>query len=846
MTAPIAPAAFAPLTPAPSGLTVLPGLPGSVAANALIPPPAPPVQRPTEVLPHQLPDALVAFGDCTVLSLDCFDTLLWRDCHAPVHLFSVLPQVTTMQRGRAEHNARRASSLSGRGQDVPIDEIYQLLMPNADAQERQAAIRAELDAEAQHCFAFAPTVELMRRAKARGMRVIIVSDTYLDEAMLRELIARAAGDDVAALIDDVFVSSHWRKPKAAGLYQHVLDTLKLPATTILHLGDNHGADVKGVMPFGVHTLHLKQFGADIEQQLRLESCVDSMLCPNDSELISPQPHRAAVAHWSPQLTDKAQHFGYAVLGPVFTGFDRWLEQEAKALQARHGGRVHWLFLMRDGYLPMVVHQARCPDDTVHQVEISRFTSTAATFSDNKAIDDYIGVNLGTMPDVLARQVMLPEADVRRLTANVPPLEGTVALRRHLNQPSTRKFIHKAARRMADRIVTHVRQAVRPEAGDTLMLIDLGYNGSVQNNIDALLAKALKVQVAGRYLVLRETEFSGLDKAGYFDTPHYDMRALNAMTSNIAVVEQMCTTGIGSVIDYYENGKPIRKTNDIKQTQSAVREACQQGCAHFAESHAGHIIRAQRPDEITQWRRANAASIMRLMFLPLPYELGVFSSFEHDVNLGTDEKVALFDSAIAERGLRQQGMFYQKGVRRMFLSAEIANQGLPTRLTHLTYNRFALGLTVSDFINGGIMVPTIYSNGQEVVQTRLNAMPTHDGFHTLCIPISDCRFTAAIQFGAVFDWMEIYSVSAMPSAEHLNNMHDTWQREVPLHPILDGIEQVSANLWHCQRETGFALINPPERGDNTAMTLLVVFRPVTWRAGAQDANAAAVAAFGTQA
>ncbi len=58
-------------------------------------------------------------------------------------------------------------------------------MPNASAAERAAAVRDELDAEARHCFAFAPTVALMRAAKAKGIETIIVSDTYLDEKQLR-------------------------------------------------------------------------------------------------------------------------------------------------------------------------------------------------------------------------------------------------------------------------------------------------------------------------------------------------------------------------------------------------------------------------------------------------------------------------------------------------------------------------------------------------------------------------------------------------------------------------------------------------------------------------------------
>ncbi|MBN9143221.1 MULTISPECIES: HAD family hydrolase [unclassified Novosphingobium] len=786
----------------------------------------------SEVLPHELPDVLDDFPMARVLSLDCFDTLIWRDTYRPVDVFKVLPGIAGSQRARAEEAARRAAHLMVRGEDITIAEIYDKLMPGAAPETREAAIRAELDAEATHCYAFTPTVELIRRAKARGMQVVIVSDTYLSEDMLRELIARAGGEELSAMIDRVFVSSHWRLPKARGLYRHVLPELGVDAAAVLHIGDNLNADVRGVTPFGVQAVHLKQFHAEIERQLRLEACLDTLLSEGKGTLGAPQPHRAALAQWTPQLTDTAQHFGYAVLGPVFAGYDRWLDDEAEALRQRHGGTVHRLFLMRDGHLPMQVHRQRSGDQG-HAVEISRFTATGAIFTTDAAIDAYVEDQLGTDPAVIARQLLAPPAEVKKLAAIPDKTKGTQALYALLDRREIRRFIHKAARRMADRIITHIRHAADPRPGDTLMLIDLGYNGSVQNRIDALLAEAMGVHVAGRYLLLREVEVSGLDKAGYFDERHYDHDALGAMANNVAVFEQFCTNTAGSVIDYTERGAPIRRANDIKQAQSAIREAAQQGCLHFARTQPAASQRASRDPamEAEHWRRANAATLTRLMFLPMPYELGVFESFEHDVNLGTDETIALFHKGHAQRGLRQQGLFYLKGARRMFLPAELSEEGMATRLAYLATSRFGMMLNVGDFVaEGGFLVPTIYSNGQEVVETRFNALPTHNGYHSLCIPIGDCRFTAAIQFGALFDWVEIYSITALPQAEHLNNKHDTASREIAMSPLLEGIEARSGNLWQCTSPHGFALINPPPRGDDTPMMLLVVFRPVTWKEG----------------
>ena len=158
-------------------------------------------------MPHELPQVLDRYAGLKVLSLDCFDTLLWRDCHAPVDLFAALPGISTMQRTAGESRARVLARATRDARDVPIDAIYAEVMPQADARTRAAAVAAELAAEARHCHAFAPTVALMHEARRRGLKVIIVSDTYLDQRQLLHLITAAAGDDVAALIDRVFCSS---------------------------------------------------------------------------------------------------------------------------------------------------------------------------------------------------------------------------------------------------------------------------------------------------------------------------------------------------------------------------------------------------------------------------------------------------------------------------------------------------------------------------------------------------------------------------------------------------------------------------------------------------------------
>ena len=775
-------------------------------------------------LPHELPFVLDRYAGLKILSLDCFDTLLWRDCHLPQDLFAALPGVTAWQRATGEGRARAIAHATRGAKDVPIEAIYAEVMPRADRRTRLAAIDAELATEARHCHAFAPTVALMHEARRRGLKVIIVSDTYLDQRQLLHLIAQAAGDDVAALIDQVFCSSRFARPKGDGLYGEVLARVKAHADQILHIGDNHHADVLGVRPFGVHTLHLKQFTPEAAEQLRLESTVAGMLQGDAPErLARPQPHRAALALGVPQQPDPAHRLGYGVLGPLFCGFDAWLHKEAEAL-ASSGGRVHWLFMLRDGHLPLRVHQAR--GDSGHAVEISRMTATFAALNSDVAFSRFLAEQATTPAPTLGRMLRLDHTTLNRICQGRDPLAARRALGKWCDDPGNRRAILADARALADRMVGHVRNAIDPRPGDTLMLIDLGYNGSVQNQAGPLLARALDVHVAGRYLLLRETELSGLDKRGWFDPRHFDPTALATMIGNVAVLEQLATTAIGSVIDYTPDGTPIRAANAIKGNQSAVRDAVQAGCVEFARQVAGATIRRALPDDHDRlWREACAAGLTRLMFLPLPHEIATIAAFEHDVNLGTDETIDLFDTAAARRGLRQKGLFYQKSTRRMFVPAELADAGMPLRLANFAATRFSAPLTFADSVSGGTAVPVILVKPQGEVPGMCPARPTHDGFFALCIPLGADRYPVVVQIGAVARHVEIETILAVPTCDYIQTRNGADPREVPVKPVLDGIVEFAPGLWHCRSNYAFAMLNPPAMEGIADLLLVMVFRPI---------------------
>jgi predicted HAD superfamily hydrolase len=139
-----------------------------------------------------------------VLSLDCFDTLLWRQTASPVDVFYDLQGAAPFARLGYNAKLRASSELAARQMktlrtgrtEVSLGEIYRAAFPDlTDAQVAELA-EAELAAEVRACYAFPPVVELVRAARRRGLKVVIVSDTYLDESQLRRLLAATLPEDV--------------------------------------------------------------------------------------------------------------------------------------------------------------------------------------------------------------------------------------------------------------------------------------------------------------------------------------------------------------------------------------------------------------------------------------------------------------------------------------------------------------------------------------------------------------------------------------------------------------------------------------------------------------------------
>jgi hypothetical protein len=389
---------------------------------------------------------------------------------------------------------------------------------------------------------------------------------------------------------------------------------------------------------------------------------------------------------------------------------------------------------------------------------------------------------------------------------------------------TRRIVERSAA-FADKMFAHLA-AQGIVRGDSVMLVDLGYNGSVQNHAEPVLCDRFGLAIAGRYLLLREEHCSGLDKKGLLDVRSLDSNALHALCGPIAVIEQLSTIALGSVADYDADGGAIRKSAGAKGAQNEIRDRVQQACVAFVEAEASAMHGPPVSADAEAWRQVAASALARLLFMPTATEVSIFEAFEHDVNLGTDDMIQMLDLAQSDEGLRRHGCLYLNGAERMYLPGELQPHGLPFTLTLFSSQRFGLDLRGADLRGRALKLPVMLVDERAQTMTEIDAHATHDGYHVALIPVGAGRFAAGVQLGA-FDWVQIDEAAFYPVSRFTPTLGAEPCAPIPATIVREGMTEEAPGLFRCS--DGALMMAPPSpRLAREPHLLAITFRPLLQR------------------
>ena len=794
-----------------------------------------------------------------LLSLDCFDTILWRRVAHPADVFFDLQThpawaaigLDGRLRVRAEMQARQLAQLRRQTPEVDLAEIYRAAADGLDEATVQALQEAELDAEIQACHALPAAVELLRDAARRGVAVMIVSDTYLREAQLRRLLQATLPADAYAAIGRVVASCEHGLSKAGGLFARLAERLALPVARMLHVGDNPLADLHPPRACGIASLHLKHLPETLEARRQYQGTAMRLLEPDvRARRGMPAGYHPVLAGLAHDEADIDQAVGYATLGPMMHAFASWLRDNTRALQAQ-GRPVKLAFLLRDGYLPHAACAAAAREEIGKPVYLSRFAAFAASFRDAGDIERYLALfaTSGQYAAML-RQLGVDGARAERLLAAVQGhAQPAREFARRVLEPKMVAAIVARSRAYRARLHAYLRRELDLAAGDTLVFVDLGYVGTAQRVLAPVMREEWGVDLHGWYFMCTPQAGDGERRRGLIAADRFDARTIDTLLPFVSLLENLCTTGAGSVVDYGEDGTPVLSRNATGKAQTDKVLRIQRHCLDFVRAAEAHYAAGGARPAPDALRDTALAEFARMVFFPDAGELAHYDRFALELNLGTDRVVRLHDTERSLAELRRHGLFYaaRRGDdQRINTPHELRHAGMELTLAMLATYRYGLAFSARDWTLREQALPLVLLRGADSTRREIAATATHDGCFRVRIPLGRGDAHAGVLFGERYRWLQLLEARVLRTGDlHLDAASDAGL-DVRDRLLLDGIRDHGDGLLECHADAALAMLPAGLVQGADRLALELVFRPLVASPHALPAVPGAAPGIATQA
>lgn len=604
-------------------------------------------------------------ADPKVLSLDVFDTLLYRPFRNPTDLFAEVHKILNARIARqwnlesarfvqmridAEREERRKDSRRETTLSRIAGKLSEILEGEVPA---EWIIEAEISAEQRFIRLDRDIAALIQRARQKGVPYVLISDMYLAQedimGLLKAALLRAGLElpEPAA----VFVSGDHGTGKAGGLFRIALDYLGMKTGEMLHVGDNLLSDVEIPSSQGLACFHYERENLYLSTVLAKEHDLDEKpdfpmdRTGGDLGLSTIR----AKAFFSEGRVGCPGHFEYGafILGPLLTLFAEWIVEDC--LQ-RGESTIHCL--MREGeFLSLLINKVaaqRGANVTAKTLWASRYALNAASYrrGDAEEIRSYFNKRCIPSLGMAAADLFLSKELLRARTGILHehpmiPQECELFISTVVSDESLRRRVVEASALNRARLLQYYRN--EGVAGrDRVTLVDLGWAGSIQERLLDLLGEEQGFShIRGLYFATNEQVLEKKAALSSFDSFLYNrggpMPSFWPLKRTPQILEQSCSCDKGSLRHIGENGVPSLFPSMIPKKQITETQQIQRGVLRFAELwlEGEHGREPGMHHSDRESLVADLRSILRRSLEdPRPEEAALFETWIHDDNDGS--------------------------------------------------------------------------------------------------------------------------------------------------------------------------------------------------------------------
>lgn len=643
------------------------------------------------------------------MSVDIFDTLLFRLCEYPTDIFyytackaqkqGILhPSITCndfkLMRVQAEQNARNNKLNTASHSEVTIDEIYSHL-PNFIG-NRNKILNIELDTESQHCYLNPEVYNMVQKFHSQGSIIVLTSDMYLNSYQLSNILK--ANDFDLNIIKNIFVSCEHRCSKSTGnLFKILLKNFpKLYSKNVLHIGDKIDSDIDSPKSFGFQTFHYNVIPETSKEMFDFEKI-------NELSLGNFYSLRKLSIHLSSHSNKVESQIGAGILSPVFTLFCDWILDTCL-----NENKFNIFPLMREAevFYPMLVNAAKKRNLklNINPLFVSRQSTWLASikeWNENECLKlmQRTGIRVNDIFKFL--QIKKPNfIDKANGLTDIKDLSPSTfaQLKDSLLSKLSYTTVNKNIKKQRRLFLKYLKQMTASKSG--FVTVDLGFNGSIAENIESIIEiseNALNIthfMVLGTDLLISK-KMRGLDLRCFLSSPDNNQDYAKTIHRSMYPLEQAIIGRTGTTTGYKNDGeyvKPIIQKNINRNYDFKVKENIH--CSALQFQNLWYSLKSEKRTLLKQNLNHNlgirnlVGIIHRLINTPTIEEAKLLGDLYHDHNYGSEatmkicsemDSIHLIDSLSENKFLktcRIYGVHWPQGVitkhNRYFLLKKMLN------------------------------------------------------------------------------------------------------------------------------------------------------------------------------
>lgn len=322
-------------------------------------------------------------GRAEIVSFDIFDTLVKRNVKTPEDIHELVrkeylrqTEIDLCEYRKLRINAENEARKNSQKEEINLDEIFfNLKEISEDDKSKLREIEEEI--EIAVCCPDLRMKEIYERVLKAGKRIIVTSDMYLDERVIKKILLKCGYKDYEKL----YLSSAYGLCKATGsIYDVIKKDYAAFQGRILHIGDHVKSDYVIPKTKGLAALLIDGQRNKLRYWNKCNKNVKN-------QLLYGRLYSFLNNHISDESND-AVHIACEILGPMLLGYCTWLNAKIKS-----DNIDKIFFLSREGKILQEAFKTLYPQSKIPQtyLYVSRQALVVPLLADANNFDEMIEI-----------------------------------------------------------------------------------------------------------------------------------------------------------------------------------------------------------------------------------------------------------------------------------------------------------------------------------------------------------------------------------------------------------------------------------------------------------------------